>query len=391
MLEKTAYFIIPSTVKHGQELRCSHQECRSKGARFLFCGVCQVPAASKTFTTRHSHNKNAGQKRARITKKPREQFSDYSGNQTVSNRSAGSLQQNYQGESSSSFGTFQDPRHSTADNNLPGFHHSSTRQIAEMRSISENQRLPIYQDSRQFSDASASFPTSSTAAASSNNGPLFSLGLSGTFQQGSAQTNNVFAAQNFLLSQLEPSPLSLDHGQNAAQTTASQGQQYLPLNPQFNLNQALQMSNNQSHRPGLTPGELSGFGSLPQQASQQRQGSSHLSGGGGGNSSSSPQEPTIRSTMESLRRVQRSKWLRLLDSRPVPALDGSSTEDLNAWMMRVLETSDPRNILELSPESGSSNNKNPGNSDDDDSVDGVSGSSSSNRKKANAKEPYTAV
>jgi hypothetical protein len=52
---KTAYFIIPPTIEHGDELLCSFPSCRSAGAKFRYCLHCKVPVAKRNFRNRHKH------------------------------------------------------------------------------------------------------------------------------------------------------------------------------------------------------------------------------------------------------------------------------------------------------------------------------------------------
>ena len=52
---KTAYFVVPKDVEHGDGLRCSHVMCQNKGIRFVYCQFCKVPVAKINFTTRHKH------------------------------------------------------------------------------------------------------------------------------------------------------------------------------------------------------------------------------------------------------------------------------------------------------------------------------------------------
>ncbi|GAX19978.1 hypothetical protein FisN_1Lh547 [Fistulifera solaris] len=52
---KTAYFVIPENVKHGEELICSYFACRNAGIKFRFCSHCKVPVAKRNFRKRHKH------------------------------------------------------------------------------------------------------------------------------------------------------------------------------------------------------------------------------------------------------------------------------------------------------------------------------------------------
>ncbi|KAL7553091.1 hypothetical protein ACHAWF_018940 [Thalassiosira exigua] len=52
---KTAYFIIPKNIEHGDELLCSFPSCRSAGAKFRYCLHCKVPVAKRNFRNRHKH------------------------------------------------------------------------------------------------------------------------------------------------------------------------------------------------------------------------------------------------------------------------------------------------------------------------------------------------
>ena len=57
---KTAYFIIPPTIEHGDELLCSFPSCRSAGAKFRYCLHCKVPVAKRNFRNRHKHGNLGG-------------------------------------------------------------------------------------------------------------------------------------------------------------------------------------------------------------------------------------------------------------------------------------------------------------------------------------------
>jgi len=52
---KTAYFIIPPNIEHGDELLCSFPSCKSAGAKFRYCLHCKVPVAKRNFRNRHKH------------------------------------------------------------------------------------------------------------------------------------------------------------------------------------------------------------------------------------------------------------------------------------------------------------------------------------------------
>jgi hypothetical protein len=52
---KTAYFVIPENVKHGEELICSYFACRNAGIKFRYCSHCKVPVAKRNFRKRHKH------------------------------------------------------------------------------------------------------------------------------------------------------------------------------------------------------------------------------------------------------------------------------------------------------------------------------------------------
>jgi len=55
---KTAYFIIPEYVDHGEELICSYFGCRNAGIKFRYCTHCKVPVAKRNFRKRHKHGIN---------------------------------------------------------------------------------------------------------------------------------------------------------------------------------------------------------------------------------------------------------------------------------------------------------------------------------------------
>ena len=58
---RTAYFVVPPSIQHGDELMCSFPGCRSAGCKFRWCAVCKVPVAKRNFRNRHKHG-NFGQK-----------------------------------------------------------------------------------------------------------------------------------------------------------------------------------------------------------------------------------------------------------------------------------------------------------------------------------------
>lgn len=57
---KTAYFMIPPTIEHGDELLCSFPSCRSAGAKFRYCLHCKLPVAKRNFRNRHKHGNMGG-------------------------------------------------------------------------------------------------------------------------------------------------------------------------------------------------------------------------------------------------------------------------------------------------------------------------------------------
>ena len=52
---KTAYFVIPDGIEHGDELMCSYPACRQAGVKFRYCLQCRVPVAKRNFRNRHRH------------------------------------------------------------------------------------------------------------------------------------------------------------------------------------------------------------------------------------------------------------------------------------------------------------------------------------------------
>lgn len=46
---KTAYFVIPENVEHGEELICSYFACRNAGIKFRYCTHCKVSKHAKRF------------------------------------------------------------------------------------------------------------------------------------------------------------------------------------------------------------------------------------------------------------------------------------------------------------------------------------------------------
>lgn len=61
---KTAYFILPDNIQHGDELECSFPSCRSAGAKFRYCLHCKVPVAKRNFRNRHKHGNMGDKKRS---------------------------------------------------------------------------------------------------------------------------------------------------------------------------------------------------------------------------------------------------------------------------------------------------------------------------------------
>lgn len=57
---KTAYFVIPDGIEHGDELMCSYPACRSAGVKFRYCLHCKVPVAKRNFRNRHRHGVPGG-------------------------------------------------------------------------------------------------------------------------------------------------------------------------------------------------------------------------------------------------------------------------------------------------------------------------------------------
>ena len=66
-LRQTAYFIIPSGIKHGDGLQCSHALCKKKGIRFVYCTFCGIPVARVNFSTRHRHDQLKKQEKSTKT------------------------------------------------------------------------------------------------------------------------------------------------------------------------------------------------------------------------------------------------------------------------------------------------------------------------------------
>src|SRR5210317_1495664 len=57
---KTAYFVIPDGIEHGDELMCSYPACRQAGVKFRYCLHCKVPVAKRNFRNRHRHGVPGG-------------------------------------------------------------------------------------------------------------------------------------------------------------------------------------------------------------------------------------------------------------------------------------------------------------------------------------------
>ena len=49
------YFLIGGITPHGKLIVCSHHACIKSGCIFLYCAVCQLPCAKRTFSRRHLH------------------------------------------------------------------------------------------------------------------------------------------------------------------------------------------------------------------------------------------------------------------------------------------------------------------------------------------------
>lgn len=60
---KTAHFVIPPNIQHGDELVCSFPACRSAGAKFRYCLHCKVPVAKRNFRNRHKHGATGEKKK----------------------------------------------------------------------------------------------------------------------------------------------------------------------------------------------------------------------------------------------------------------------------------------------------------------------------------------
>jgi len=58
---KTAYFVIPDGIEHGDELMCSYPACRQAGVKFRYCVHCKVPVAKRNFRNRHRHGVSGGE------------------------------------------------------------------------------------------------------------------------------------------------------------------------------------------------------------------------------------------------------------------------------------------------------------------------------------------
>ena len=55
-LSKTAFFLVYRGItKHGEPLLCCHPSCQERGVRFVYCSVCNIPAAICNFSSRHAH------------------------------------------------------------------------------------------------------------------------------------------------------------------------------------------------------------------------------------------------------------------------------------------------------------------------------------------------
>lgn len=77
---KSAYFFIPPTIEHGDELLCSFPSCRSAGAKFRYCLHCKVPVAKRNFRNRHKHGNMGGLDKKKASLKTPESLHGASGN-----------------------------------------------------------------------------------------------------------------------------------------------------------------------------------------------------------------------------------------------------------------------------------------------------------------------
>ena len=57
---KTAYFVIPDGIEHGDELVCNYPACRQAGVKFRYCLHCKIPVAKRNFRNRHRHGVPGG-------------------------------------------------------------------------------------------------------------------------------------------------------------------------------------------------------------------------------------------------------------------------------------------------------------------------------------------
>jgi len=55
---KTAHFLIPDDIKHGDELVCSYFDCQRAGIKFRYCSVCEIPVPKRNFRKIHSHGED---------------------------------------------------------------------------------------------------------------------------------------------------------------------------------------------------------------------------------------------------------------------------------------------------------------------------------------------
>ncbi|KAL3917107.1 MAG: hypothetical protein SGILL_004868 [Bacillariaceae sp.] len=52
---RSAHFVIPHSIRHGEDLVCSYEECRNAGNKFRYCSECRIPVAKRNFHQRHGH------------------------------------------------------------------------------------------------------------------------------------------------------------------------------------------------------------------------------------------------------------------------------------------------------------------------------------------------
>ena len=330
---KTAYFIITPNVQHGQRLICSHKECQNRGVRFLFCKFCGVPVASKNFASRHSHEGEQGSRRSSSETSSGAVFDDGAGVSRNLKRRYEQINAPLQQATSSSMYQMPRNRHSQQD---VGASTSAALLPALGNPLATLGNPPTRDEQLQSLNNSTSLEFSRNASFLTN--------------------------RNQQVANLEPSPLDPVIAEQLQLIRSSTGRQVtesqLPLDTSIHVLQAIRMHQSQhSHGQQQSDGvAIAGGLSSPLHTLNKEQSKSADPREAGLSDISSGDSSSLSATknaMETVRDLRRKKWLQLLETRPVPSeVDGTPNDrELVSWLHKILEVSDPRNLLELSPDS----------------------------------------